>query len=45
MKLTILTLLTLSAVMFMIGYLNNADIKSCMERGHTFEVCNHTFNR
>lgn len=28
-----------------VGILNTQDINACMERGNTFEICNHIFNR
>jgi hypothetical protein len=45
MRDTVIMLTAFAAVMGILGYLNSADVQSCMDRGHSFEICNNTFNR
>jgi len=38
-------IIAIVATMLLVSYMNTQDINACMERGHTFETCNHIFNR
>ena len=45
MRETFIMLAAISAIMLILGYINASDIQSCMDRGHSFEICNYNFNR
>jgi len=45
MRDTIIMLAAATAIMLIMGYINAADIESCMEKGNSFEVCDYNFNR
>lgn len=45
MKLNLIILAAIITIMVIIGTLNAYDIRKCVERGHSPEVCEHTFNR
>lgn len=45
MRDTMIMLAAVAAIMLIMGYINAADIESCMEKGNSEELCNRTFNR